>query len=339
MKNYNEPLVSFATPVYNGELYLAECIESILSQTYKNWEYIIVNNCSKDSSLAIAKSYAEKDQRISIHDNKNFLSALQNFNHMLRLISPESKYCKIVHADDWIFPECVEKMVALAEESPSVGIVGSYRLANNKVESDGLPYTQSVFPGRDIARMNLTSGPYVFGSPSALLIRCDLIRPREKFYNEAHSGADGEACLELLQECDFGFVHQVLSFSRLHRTSITWANLSIQASFANHIYKHKKYGPVYLSPEEYKAGMKFLTTAYYRFLGSQIMRLNDKKFWDYHRNAMENLLEMKMSWARVAQGALFCGFRRLVDTKQTLKNIFRAVRGTYKKKKSQLATT
>ena len=48
------PLVSVLTPVYNGEDYLAECIESILAQTYRNFEYTIVNNCSKDRSLEIA---------------------------------------------------------------------------------------------------------------------------------------------------------------------------------------------------------------------------------------------------------------------------------------------
>ena len=57
-----EPLVTVLTPVYNGEDFLAQCIESILAQDYRNFEYIIVNNCSKDRTLEIAQSYAEKDQ-------------------------------------------------------------------------------------------------------------------------------------------------------------------------------------------------------------------------------------------------------------------------------------
>jgi glycosyltransferase involved in cell wall biosynthesis len=51
----NGPLVSILTPVYNGEKYLAECIRSVLAQTYQNWEYTIVNNCSTDKTLEIAK--------------------------------------------------------------------------------------------------------------------------------------------------------------------------------------------------------------------------------------------------------------------------------------------
>jgi len=60
-----QPLVTVLTPLYNGEKYLAECIESVLNQTYLHWNYVIVNNCSTDGSLAIAASYAAKDRRAS----------------------------------------------------------------------------------------------------------------------------------------------------------------------------------------------------------------------------------------------------------------------------------
>src|SRR5713101_6628853 len=94
-----QPLVSVVTPVYNGEKYLAECIESILAQTYQNWEYIIVNNCSTDGSPAIAQAYAKKDARIRIHNNHEFVGMIQNHNIAFRQIALESKYCKMVHAD------------------------------------------------------------------------------------------------------------------------------------------------------------------------------------------------------------------------------------------------
>ncbi|HID65334.1 MAG TPA: glycosyltransferase family 2 protein, partial [Anaerolineae bacterium] len=111
----SQPLVSVVTPVYNAEPYLAECIESVLAQTYENWEYIIVNNCSTDHSLEIARHYAQQDARIHIHNNDEFLKQFQNWNHAMRQISPESKYCKVVHADDWLFPECLARMVEVAE--------------------------------------------------------------------------------------------------------------------------------------------------------------------------------------------------------------------------------
>ena len=101
------PLVSMVTPVYNNEEYLVECIESVLAQTYQNWDYTIVNNCSTDKTGEIARRYAAKDPRIKVYDSQQFLRAVPNHNLALRQISARSKYCKIVFADDWIFPRCL----------------------------------------------------------------------------------------------------------------------------------------------------------------------------------------------------------------------------------------
>ena len=62
--------VSIVLPVYNGETYLSLAVESILRQTYGNWELIIVDDCSADNSYGIAKSYAKKDPRITVYKNR-----------------------------------------------------------------------------------------------------------------------------------------------------------------------------------------------------------------------------------------------------------------------------
>lgn len=91
-----QPLVSIVTPVHNAEAHLAECIESALAQTHTNWEYIIVNNCSTDNSLAIAQRYAVMDRRIRVLENDQFVPPVEDDNHAARQISSESKYCKFV---------------------------------------------------------------------------------------------------------------------------------------------------------------------------------------------------------------------------------------------------
>ena len=69
------PLVSVVTPVYNGAAFVSECIESVLAQTYENWEYVIVDNCSTDGTAEIAAGYASSDPRIRLVANDRFLES------------------------------------------------------------------------------------------------------------------------------------------------------------------------------------------------------------------------------------------------------------------------
>lgn len=251
-----EPFVSVLTPVYNGADFLEECIESVLSQDYDNWEYVLVNNQSTDDTLQIIEEYTAKDRRIRVHNNKDFLPQMENLNHAFRQISPKSKYCKVVHADDMLLKNCLREMVALAEFYPGVGIVGAYRLdgyeGRTTVELDGLPYPSNLNCGKEVARKYLMNGTSYFGSPSSLLIRSDLIRKREKVYDESYLASDSGACLELLKESEFGFVHRVLTFTRLHENSVT--NTLDEHSFAfihGQLKIQLEFGPYYLTQEEF----------------------------------------------------------------------------------------
>lgn len=284
----SQPFVSVVTPVYNGEKYLAQCIESVLRQTYENWEYIIVNNCSTDRSLEIAQHYADQDPRIRIHTNEDFLALMANWNHALHQIAPNSKYCKVVHADDWLFPDCLMAMVEVAEANPSVGIVGAYRLNGDQVDLDGLPYPSTVVSGHKLCRKSLLEGDfYVFGSPTSLLIRSGLIRSRQPFYKE-HIYADVEVCYNILQDTDFGFVHQVLTYTRMHNESQTSRHQSLNTGILGKLTILTQYGPFYLNHEEYGTLLKQIMRRYHRFLGRNILR-RDKDFWDYHQRWVENL--------------------------------------------------
>jgi glycosyltransferase involved in cell wall biosynthesis len=330
----SQPLVSVVTPVYNGEKYLAECIESVLAQTYQNWEYIIVNNCSTDQSLEIAQHYALKDARICVHNNSQFLALMQNWNHALGQISPASKYCKVVHADDWIFPECIEAMVKVAEAYPSVGMVSSYRLNENRVDLDGLPYPSTVVPGREICRLSLLGGNklYPFGSPTSLLIRSDLIRRRQAFYNESNIHADTEACYEILQSADYGFVHQVLTYTRRHNESMTSFNHNFNTDIVGRMIVLKKYGPIYLSKEEYEEVLEREIQGYHGFLARSMFVRKGKEFWVYHKNALKEL-GISFSWVRLIRPLFFEVMGRLLHAKLTARNIVNFVKKGKKREK------
>ncbi len=301
MNTKNTPLVSVVTPTYNGEKYLRECIESVLSQTYSNWEYIIVNNCSKDRTLEIVQAYAARDPRIRVYDNEQFLSALQNHNHALGLIADHSRYCKILQADDWLYPECIERMVALAEAHPSVGVVGSYRLMGDRVDCDGLAVSDTVFPGHEICRMTLMKRIYVFGSPSTTLIRSDVVRARERFYSERSLHADVEVCYEILKDHDFGFVHQVLSFTRLHEES---RSARIAQRYRTNIIENlgmlMHYGPGFLSQSQYRALEQSMKAKYYRFLAASVIRGRARHFGRHHQEIAQ-AIGFKLDRMRLAR--------------------------------------
>jgi glycosyltransferase involved in cell wall biosynthesis len=277
----------------------------VLAQTYDKWEYVIVNNCSTDRTLEIAQQYAQQDVRIRIRNNSEFLTVMQNGNHALRQISTESKYCKVLHADDWLFPDCLSEMVKVAEANPTVGIVGAYWLEGDWVKPvELLPFTSTVISGRELCRVSLLDGPYVFGSPTSLLIHSDLIRSRPTFYNESNIHSDEESAFDVLQDTDFGFIPQVLTYLRLHNESQTSSSRRFNTYILGKLTILTKYGPLCLSHKDYEKRLRKLRGDYYKFLGRSVFQRREKAFWDYHKNGLKNL-GYPFSRVQVGKGAIF----------------------------------
>jgi len=310
-----EPLVSVVTPVYNGAAYLAECIESILAQTYQNWRYTIVNNCSTDATLSIAEHYAALDDRIQIVNNVEFLDIIANANRAFRLISPLSKYCKNVSADDWLFPECLERMVALAEAHPSVGLVGAYQLSGGGLDGRSwrvrwaeIPYPSQVTNGRDVCRCHLLGGPYFFGTPTSLLYRADLVRSHECFYPNSSAEADTSACYVCLRDTDFGFVHQVLSYERIHTAAISDTCRYLNSYESSRLSDLVTYGDWYLTKPERDKRLAEILANYYDFLGVSLFHFRTRDFWRYHAHRLAEC-GYPLSYRRLA----WFGWTKAVD--------------------------
>src|SRR3546814_4344370 len=146
-----QPFVSVVTPVYNGGRFLVECIESVLAQSHGNLEYVVLDNASTDETSAILERYRRLDPRIQVFRNDETLWVIDNWNSALERISPDSRYCKILHADDTMQPDCLERLVAVGERHPSVGMLGSLRLRGDTIECEGLPRGPECFDGRQVA--------------------------------------------------------------------------------------------------------------------------------------------------------------------------------------------
>lgn len=122
----NKPRVSIGLPVYNGEKYLEKAIDSILAQTFNDFELIISDNASTDRTSEICQAYANKDTRIRYYRNENNLGAAFNFNRVFQLSYGE--YFKWASHDDIIAPDYILKCVDVLDNDDSI------ILCNSRVE-------------------------------------------------------------------------------------------------------------------------------------------------------------------------------------------------------------
>jgi glycosyltransferase involved in cell wall biosynthesis len=117
----NTPLVSVCLPLFNGEKYLQEALDSLGSQTYTHLELIVSDDASKDNSLTLIENF-QKEWKYSVSIHHHTPSTIgANWNNCLR--HANGKYIKFLFQDDVLYPECIEKLVKEAEQDEKIGIV------------------------------------------------------------------------------------------------------------------------------------------------------------------------------------------------------------------------
>ena len=116
--NRHSPRITIGLPVYNGEKYLAQALDSILAQTFTDFELIISDNASTDQTQAISQEYAQKDMRIRYQRNERNIGAAPNYNRVFQQASGE--FFKWAAYDDLIAPEFLAKCVEVLEQHPDV---------------------------------------------------------------------------------------------------------------------------------------------------------------------------------------------------------------------------
>jgi glycosyltransferase involved in cell wall biosynthesis len=294
-------LVSVVTPFHNAAPHLAQCIESVLAQSFTSFEYILVDNCSTDGSGEIATAFALRDPRIRLIRRSQLLSQVQNYNGALTEISESSQYCKFVQADDAIFPDCLRLMVKAFEQSGKIGLVSSYELKGNTVRGSGFPFPTTYLPGKEMARLYLRTGLFVFGSPTTVMYRSSVICKNTPFFDEGLLHEDTEKCVQILRDWDFGFVHQVLSFLRTDNQSISSAFRSFQPEVLDGYIIVNRYASEFFDPAEAAALKKKYRQWYYRVLSQEALRLREPEFWKYHREGLKTVGESLDSYS-IAMG-------------------------------------
>ena len=145
----NLPTVSIGLAVFNGEKYLAKAIDSILAQTYRDFELIICDNASSDRTEEICRQYAGKDPRIRYYRNAQNIGGVNNENRVFEL--SQGKYFRLTAHDDMLAPELIAKSVLVLEQNPQIILCYSdivvidsedkhLKIINSSVGSQKQPY-------------------------------------------------------------------------------------------------------------------------------------------------------------------------------------------------------
>jgi glycosyltransferase involved in cell wall biosynthesis len=130
----NKPLVSIGMPVYNGEKYIRQALDSLLAQDYENFELIISDNASTDDTWEICQQYAVRDSRIQLYRNDENMGAIYNFHRVLELSSGK-RFMWAAHDDLWRLG-FISELVGLLEATPSAVLA---MCRTEKIDYNGLP--------------------------------------------------------------------------------------------------------------------------------------------------------------------------------------------------------
>jgi glycosyltransferase involved in cell wall biosynthesis len=227
-----EPLVSVCLPLYNGEKFLAEAIQSVLNQTYQNFELIIADDGSKDRGPAIARELAKSDKRIKFQQNPKNLGLFQNYNECIRLA--QGKYIKLFAQDDLFQPTILERMVQVLEENDSVSLVSCARtwlddngnvivpVSSNEMKMSCPFNSDRQFSGHWISTETLREFVNWLGEPCSMMFRKEQAGPG--FDTRFLQLGDIDYWYRLLEQGDYYFLAEHLCSFRKHSGSTTVKN-------------------------------------------------------------------------------------------------------------------
>jgi len=224
------PKVSVLLPVYNGELFLKEAIESILSQTFRDFEFIIIDDGSTDGTSAILEHYQQMDDRIQIyrHGHRGLVPSLKRGCHLAR-----GEYIARMDADDVSLPERLARQVEYLETHPEIGVLGcAVQIIDGRGKKTRIlqfPTEHAVLKWRLCFFISFT-----FAHP-AVVMRRDLVERVGGYNPEMGHPEDYELWRQLIWLTRLSNLSDVLLYLRKHEASYTRVPLHLMEQIKNGI--------------------------------------------------------------------------------------------------------
>lgn len=223
----NNPLISVVMSIYNGERYLREAIKSILNQTWKDFEYIVVDDGSTDSSLAILQSI--KDERLRIIANETNLGQTRCLNRGLQLA--RGQYIARQDADDLSLPARFEQQVAFLDTRPEIGLLGTCVI---KIDESGQKQKRHLtcVTNVEIQRSLLLSNQFVHGS---VMFRRSCLEKVGSYDERYRLAQDYDLWLRMAEWYEVYNLKEPLYLWRMHAQSISSSRRTDQDRYAEAI--------------------------------------------------------------------------------------------------------
>jgi glycosyltransferase involved in cell wall biosynthesis len=224
------PTVSIGMPVYNGEAFLRQALDSLLSQDFTDLELIISDNASTDGTAAICQEYIQRDKRIHYYRNETNIGAAPNYNRVFHLAS--GKYFRWAAHDDVCYPAMIRRCVEALESAPSsVSLV--YPRSEN-IDASGRviksqPYTLDTRYDRPFRRLAFVLRHVTFATPLFGLFRPETLRKTR--LEDSFASSDYVLLAELAMLGQIWEVPELLFQRRIHngisvRANPTWEKLT-----------------------------------------------------------------------------------------------------------------
>ena len=230
------PSISICVPTFNAAKYLKECLNSILAQTFTDFELLIVDNHSSDETISIVKKYAEREPRIRLIRNEHNIGAVRNFNRCIELAQGE--WLKYVFADDFIAPDCLELMFAASKPEsaliccrrdflfePGVKAKSFYRKHLSDWSIDSLFPNKTEISARDFCNVLVDHFQVnIVGEPTAVMLNRNAFYRFGTFNTNLIGICDMELWARIAINTGITYVPKTLATSRLHGGSLTNTN-------------------------------------------------------------------------------------------------------------------